>query len=395
MYNEFYGFAEKPFSIVPNPAFLYMSKKHKMAMTYLKYGLMEGSGFILLTGEIGTGKTTLIRRLMTGLSPDTNVAVIFNTNVDPEELLKLILQEFEITPRGNDKSANLELLNDYLIKVYGQGRRALLIIDEAQNLSAGSMEEVRMLSNLQTETQSLLQICLVGQPELKQRIRGPGLAQLAQRVTVSFHLQTLTLPETAAYIEYRVKKAGRQGEPLFTEQAIGLIHRRSGGTPRAINILCDAALVYGFADEAKVIDRDIVEQVIKDRDSEGAVAATAMSDQGEPLPDNGAAALPGPGDSELASRLRNLEARMEKVAAQVDWQTNELRERLDAGKDAVAAKLEQLLVRERERNRQLVTRCAGLEAKLKDIEGRQVEPGQPDQEEDKPRKGLKGWLRGQ
>ncbi len=188
MYEKFYGFREKPFQIVPNPAYLYKSPKHEAALTYLEYGVAENVGFILLTGEIGSGKTTLVQYILGRLDTATEAAVIFNTNVSAEELLGLILEEFDVPRAAKDKAALLNALNQYLIDRYAQRKRVILIIDEAQNLSEKALEEVRMLSNLQSEDQCLLQIMLVGQPELVAKLKQPSLRQFTQRIAASYHL---------------------------------------------------------------------------------------------------------------------------------------------------------------------------------------------------------------
>lgn len=264
MYESFYGLTEKPFSIIPNPKYLYRSEKHSHALTYLEYGLQEGMGFILLTGEIGTGKTTLVRHLLNKIGSKRDIAVIFNTHVSPGELLGLILQEFELTPKLGDKVANLDTLYHFLIKEYKQNRDPILIIDEAQNLNREVLEEVRMLSNLQTDDKSLLQIMLVGQPELKAKLEDPSLAQLNQRIAVNYHLTELSEQETSEYIASRLVRAGGSAE-IFTAEALSKIFEMSRGVPRIINMLCDTALVYGFADELHEISAATIELVVKDR----------------------------------------------------------------------------------------------------------------------------------
>jgi len=215
MYKEFYGLQEKPFQIVPNPDYLYKSNKHQNALTYLEYGLSENVGFILLTGEIGSGKTTLIQYMLNKLDNDTDVAVVFNTNVSAEQLLNMILNEFEVERPASDKAATLEAINAFLIQKYAEKKQVLLIIDEAQNLSADALEEVRMLSNLQTEDQALLQIMLVGQPELETKLRSPGLAQFSQRIAVNFHLEGLSREETENYINFRTQKSRQLPQVVF------------------------------------------------------------------------------------------------------------------------------------------------------------------------------------
>jgi general secretion pathway protein A len=262
MYENFYGFSQKPFQIAPNPAFLYKSEKHQAALTYLEYGLAENVGFILLTGEIGSGKTTLVQYMLGGLDPAIEAAVVTNTNVSAEELLGLVLEEFEI-PRQGDKPAMLTALNGFLVERYARGGRAVLVVDEAQNLSRHALEEVRLLSNLQGPDQPLLQIVLVGQPELTAMLKRPSLRQFAQRIAARYHLSGLDREEAGAYVAHRLAVAGGSPE-LFTPAAVDLIFESSAGIPRAINLMCQAALVYGFAEGAARISQDIVRQIRED-----------------------------------------------------------------------------------------------------------------------------------
>ena len=276
MYEKHFGFDQKPFSIVPNPEILFLSKNHENALTYLEYGLTEKVGFILLTGEIGTGKTTLIRHMLLKTDEQMEVAVIFNTNFSSDQLFRLILNEFEVPCDANEKEKHLELLYRFLIDRYAKKRNVLLIIDEAQNLSATSLEDIRMLSNLQTDDRILLQIMLVGQPELKTTLQNPRMRQLAQRIAVNYHLTAMTEKQTHAYIAYRLVAAG--GAPdIFPREAIQRIHEYSQGIPRTINLLCDSALVYAYADDRKKVDLKIVEQVLKDETCLAAIEQPAPS----------------------------------------------------------------------------------------------------------------------
>ena len=273
MYENFYGLKEKPFQITPNPKYLYLSPVHESALTYLEYGLMENVGFILLTGDIGTGKTTLVRYLLDQFGSEKEIAVIFNTNITPDELLCLILQSFDLKPKDGNKTKNLEIFHEFLIDRYSKNKQVLLIIDEAQNLSDEVLEEVRMFSNLQSDDQNLLQIMLVGQPELKNRLQQPGHNPFAQRIAVNFFLSGLTDKETQSYIAYRLEKVG--GNPdIFSPEAIKLIYQTSRGIPRTINLLCDTALVYGFGYELETIDFPVIEQVIRDKGGMGIHAET-------------------------------------------------------------------------------------------------------------------------
>lgn len=309
MYEKFFGLRERPFTIVPNPGYLYMSEKHKLALSHLKYGLMEGTGFVVLTGGIGTGKTTLIRYMLDRVGKAVDIALVFNTNVTGEELLRLVIREFEAGEPGADKAANLAMLNEHLIGLYSRGRHAIVIVDEAQNLSREALEEIRLLSNLQGSSRPLLQIVLVGQPELRRKLADPSLTQLAQRITSTFHLPSLDLDEARHYIRFRLAQAG--GNPmLFDQDAVAAVHAASNGVPRVINILCDAALVHGYADGLPVIDQAVVGSVIAEM--------APMLKPGSFTPEPSAGMSPTP---DLAGRLHALEGRLgaleEKFAALV------------------------------------------------------------------------------
>jgi general secretion pathway protein A len=261
MYEEFYGFIAKPFHITPDLDFLFMSRKHRQAVSCMEYGLRGDAGIMLLTGEIGTGKTTLIRHIIVMLCNNIPIAAISNCNVDADELLGLILAEFGVDVRSDKKAGTIKAIEGHLHKLHEQDRRPLLIIDDAQNLSLKAMEDIRWLSNLQDRDRMLLQILLVGQPELKNKLANPALASLAQRIGISYDLQPFTAKETAEYIVHRLTKVNGRGD-LFSDKAIELIQESTCGIPRSINLLCDNALVYGFADDLKIIDVATIRQVI-------------------------------------------------------------------------------------------------------------------------------------
>ena len=271
MYTSFFGLKEKPFSLVPNPSYLFLSRQHENALTYLEYGLHENVGFVMLTGDIGTGKTTLLRHMLNTMRPEVNTAVLFNTSLVSDELVPLILDRFGAQAGTSaSKVQALEILNEFLITQYAAGKKMLLIIDEAQNLSRDALEEIRMISNLQTDDELLLQVMIVGQPELRKKIQDPALEQFAQRIAASYHLTAMDADETRDYIAHRLETAG--GSPvLFTPDAVEKIFDVSKGVPRTINLICDAALVYGYADETTAIDSDVIHQVVRDKGGIGLV----------------------------------------------------------------------------------------------------------------------------
>mgnify|MGYP002713001351 CR=1 FL=1 len=265
MYEAFYGFREKPFSILPDPSFLYLSKKHQRALTMLEYGVINQAGFSVVTGAIGSGKTTLVRKLLEGVDETLKVGLISNTHCDSfEELLQWIHLSFELDYHGKDKVALYESFTDFLVREYAARRRAVLIIDEAQNLSMEALEQLRMLSNVNADKHQLLQLILVGQPDLRDVLRQPQLEQFAQRIAVAYHLAPLDEGETEQYIQHRLRVAGGATN-VFTSESCREVWSNTGGVPRLINILCDSALVYGFADQHDFIDTDIVRDVLRDR----------------------------------------------------------------------------------------------------------------------------------
>jgi len=356
MYNDFYGFTEKPFSLISNPNCLYLSSQHEAALTFLEYGLTERVGFVMLTGEIGIGKTTLIRRVLNQIEADMEVAVIFHTNISAHDLITLILTEFEIEYDNTiNKAKALDILFDFLIKKYSERKKVLLVIDEAQNLADDVLEEIRMLSNLQTDDELLMQIMIVGQPDLKRKIQSKKLEQFAQRISVSYHISAMTLEETKAYISYRLEKAGCTESP-FPEEVVQKIFDISAGIPRTINLLCDAALVYGYADEIREINLDIIEQVIKDKGGMGVLTRDKLDHaQKVPLKDDPVAVL--------EKRVAALEYRIDRLAELVEGQLKDAESRADSYRDETIANLKKIIEAERERS-------AELEYKYGKIQGR-------------------------
>ncbi len=269
MYLDYYGLKDPPFSITPDPRFVFLSERHRDALAHLLYGIGQGGGggFVQLTGEVGTGKTTLCRLLLEQLPENTRVALVLNPKVSPLELLETICEELKLEISGREHSLKglVDRLNAFLLEAYAQGLRVVLIIDEAQNLSAEALEQVRLLTNLETPTQKLLQIILLGQPELRMLLARDDLRQLAQRITARYHLTPLDAAETEAYVRHRLSVAGSQRSP-FTRLALRRLHQRSGGVPRLINVIADRALMAGYAQDLdqigeRVIDRAAAEAV--------------------------------------------------------------------------------------------------------------------------------------
>lgn len=264
MYTDFFGLSAKPFELLPNPRFLYLSKGHRKALSYLQYGVQEHAGFTLLTGEVGSGKTTLLRDIINRISSDTTLAMVFNTRVDAQQLIGMINEDFGLSAAGKDKIQLLRELNDFLLAECSAGRQPIIIIDEAQNLSADSLEEIRLLSNLEADDFKLMQIILVGQPELKQIIAKPSLRQLRQRISISCHLNPLNREETEEYIFHRLATVGNRDCVTFLDGSFDMIYRFSGGIPRLINLICDFLLLSAFVEETRQIDVDLVMDAVNE-----------------------------------------------------------------------------------------------------------------------------------
>lgn len=277
MYEAFYGFNEKPFNLTPDPRFLFLSEKHREAFAHLLYGIKNRTGFIMVSGEIGTGKTTICRSLLSQIDPDTEIAFIFNPCLSPLELLKNINADFGIESYGETALELIAELNRYLMERSAQGKNCVLVIDEAQNLQPGVLEQIRLLSNLETETQKLLQIILIGQPELNQNLQLPELRQLNQRITARYHLKALDQEETLQYIAHRINTAGGRRKVQFAPGAVKAVYRFSEGTPRVINAICDRALLIGYTKEMRTITTALVKQAAKEIRGETAKAKRASA----------------------------------------------------------------------------------------------------------------------
>ena len=264
MYEQFYQLREKPFNMTPDPEFLFFTEKHKEAFAHLVYGIRERRGFIEITGEVGAGKTTICRALLNEFDADTKIALILNPFLSDLELLRAINEELYIDASGETKKQLLDPLNHYLIDQHAAGRNVVLVIDEAQNLPTETLEQIRIISNLETVKAKLIQIVLVGQPELRAKLSRPELRQLNQRITVRYHISPLSRSEAEDYIFHRLKVAGDEGRIEFTREAIDLIYKYTSGVPRMINILCDHALLSGYVFERFDIDVDLVKKARKE-----------------------------------------------------------------------------------------------------------------------------------
>jgi type II secretory pathway predicted ATPase ExeA len=264
MYNNFFGFSEEPFNVTPDPRFLYLTPSHREALASMMYAIKERKGFISITGEVGTGKTTLVHTLLAKLDRQVKAVFIFHTHVSFEELLKAVLRELDIPIADGGKASLLHSLNESLIQRLSQNENVALIIDEAQNLGNEVLEELRLLSNLETPKAKLLQILLVGQPELEAKLNSPELRQLKQRIGIRRKIQPLSPEECEIYIDHRLKQVGSSASKIFTKEAIGLISIHSQGIPRMINTICDNALLIGYGLSRKTVDGAIVREVLKD-----------------------------------------------------------------------------------------------------------------------------------
>ena len=330
MYESFYGLKEKPFKLLPDPQYLYMSKSHDNAYTHLEYAITENKGFVIVTGEIGSGKTTLLNYLLSKIPQSINVGLINNTYIPSNQILKVICQEFELTVEGKDKALLLGEFQDFLLEQFSRKKRVILFIDEAQNLSPAAMEEVRLLSNLEAEKSHLIQIILVGQPELRFKLQRNDLKQFAQRVSVHCHLKGLDNGEVQQYIRHRLKAAGAKRNDLFNKDAIELIAKYSNGIPRIINVLCDTALVYGFADSQKNISKEIVLNVIDAREAGGILKEGFVEPEKRPYMEERIEDEKGKKSYEL--RLNSFEKRLisiENMTASMDRRVTQLMEKKD------------------------------------------------------------------
>ena len=325
MYEDFFGLKERPFTLVPDPDYLFLGSQHKLARAYLEYGIKERMGFVVLTGEVGTGKTTLIKSLLREKEATQRLGVLYQTSVEAEDLLDLLLKEFQIRGHfGGSRAARLGAFNQFLLSSHARGEHVVLVVDEAQNLGSKALEELRLLSNLQTDKEPLLQVILVGQPGLRERLRHPALRQLAQRVAIHYHLRPLDPDETKEYIRFRLARAGGSG--IFTTSALDKLYEYTQGVPRRINAWCDLALVAGFAEGRHEIDGEFIDLVISAQGgsleeveseessiSEDLAASADTPPSAMPISHNGLEATVG----ELSARLTRLEGLVLEMMSQM------------------------------------------------------------------------------
>lgn len=338
MYESFYKFSAKPFQLSPDPKFFFGSQGHKRAMSYLRYGLTQGEGFIVITGGVGTGKTTLVRTLFADLAEENIIAAqLVNTHLEADDTLRMVAASFGLAHEGASKAAILKNLETFLMARAREGKRVLLVVDEAQNLPPASLEELRMLSNFQAGGRSLLQSFLLGQNEFKNTIQSEGLEQLRQRIIAAFHLEPLSAEETRGYIEHRMQQVGWQGDPEISAEAHEAIFEISGGVPRRINTFCDRLLLYGYLEELHSLDLAHVQEVAEELKQETPAMAKPAEVQQAPqepeLPEVPTAPIHvGISQSRESEQLEGVEARLGILEDRIDSLERALRRFLETSR---------------------------------------------------------------
>jgi putative secretion ATPase (PEP-CTERM system associated) len=341
MYESFYGLTGRPFQLNPDPSFYYGSRGHRRAMAYLEYGLHQNEGFIVITGEVGAGKTTMVRSLLQKLEQTKVVAAhLVSTQIDADDILRLVAASFGIPAKGIDKSDLLLALEAFLVSVTASGKRALLIVDEAQNLTPRAVEELRMLSNFQLEDHALLQSFLVGQPEFRDTMQSEHMSQLRQRVIATYHLGPMDADETRAYMEHRLRRVGWKGDPRIEPSAFTAIHAFTGGVPRKINTLCDRLLLACFLTESHVISELNVEEVIREiREETPQRAAKTDALRGGSRDDFMSPSGSGTAAADLGRVMGNPEILRQLADAAAGFQASRLEERISRLENTFAAML--------------------------------------------------------
>lgn len=321
MYERYFQLRERPFALSPDPDYLYPSKVHQEALSYLRYGIEGHAGFVVITGEIGSGKTTMLQSLLGRLDRNTAVARIVNTMFDARELLEAIVLDFGMDPTGLSKPVLLHRLGQFLVQQRQANRLTLLVIDEAQNLSLPALEEIRMLSNLETEKSKLIQIILIGQPDLRDKLALPQLEQLRQRITVSYHLQPLDAGETHNYINHRLRRAAIGTPVEFPQDVTEMIHARSRGVPRIINVIADATLLFAYGVDRRDIEAGIVREALEELDATGVLASYHAEgghpEAAPPRPAHAPAPAPAPANARDVDEARQREDALKQREQQI------------------------------------------------------------------------------
>lgn len=349
MYADFFGMTQKPFHPVPNPEFFFPAPKYREVLAHIQYGLLEGGGIILLTGDPGCGKTTLIRYLVNQISDEYTTAVQYHTGVGSGSLLWFMLNEFGLQADEKDRNRAIEIVYSYLTQQYKAGKRVLLIVDEAQNMSHLALEEIRLLTNLQTSDAVLLQVMLSGQAELQSRLEMPEFAQISQRVFVNTQLAPMDAEETSGYINSRTRQAGAK-EDLFTPDALARIYAASGGVPRVVNLICDSALIFAFSDEVNPVGVETIEQVLQDRDGVGLQVQASQKPKATPEPSAGGSV----GGKQLDKRLRSMEEGLKAIQAELGRQAPAPLGAASGSLDELVGTLKALLMVERQKSDKLL-----------------------------------------
>ena len=339
MYKQYFQFSRKPFELLPNPDFFYLSPSHKKALTYLNYGVRERLGFILLTGQVGTGKTTIVRKLIDKHMQEALIAHIFHTQAEDQQLLAMINEEFGIASESKNKAKLLRELHDFLIDQYSKRKPVVLIIDEAQNLSATVLEDIRMLSNLETKNDKLLHIILVGQPELRQTLAAPELLQLRQRIQINCNIEPLSMNETEYYILHRLEYAGNRNALVFSDECFSEIHRYTKGIPRLINIICDFILLDAFANDLKSATTASIHEIARDISFDTQYWETSSIPPNLPAPEVHTTQEPG---NRLHGVLTNFNKRLRQLESTETDKMSRLEGELRATFQAIHTRLDQL-----------------------------------------------------